>query len=66
VQAKLQAATLVTATDLLRAALDDANQQVVTLLDRSSITHFNRVMEDIVWVGPTGEWGDLETESQQA
>lgn len=55
-----------TATDLLRDRADRLRDQIDALLSRSSVRHFNRDLGGAFYLGPTGQWGHLDTDARRA
>jgi hypothetical protein len=54
-----------TATDLLLRDAATLSAGVTELASVSTIEHFDPVGEHTVWIGPTGEWSDLDVDGRR-
>lgn len=54
-----------TATEILQKHATAVRQGATELLDRSGMTQMSRDWGGAVWLGPTGEWAQLDTEAQR-
>lgn len=54
-----------TATEILLERASALRDALTELLDRSGITQMERDWGSAVWLGPTGEWAELDVEAQR-
>jgi hypothetical protein len=55
-----------TTAELLRERADRILDEIGGLLDRSSIRHHNPSQGGVFYFGPTGSWGDLDTDARRS
>ncbi len=56
---------MLTATQLLAERAEAVQGDLNQLLDRSSLTDFGHQLDGVIYVGPTGSWGELDIEGKR-